>query len=107
MSSVLIVVGLLGLVAAVVGYERLLASAAPGERVERGGAGGLAREPILLWLLVVMLSMSVLLVGVGVAPNGVTLVGSVVVAMLASEVGRWWHNRELRSPDGPPTTPEA
>ncbi len=108
MSTALIALGLLGLVAAVVGYARLLAGAAPGERVERLSAGGLAREPILLWLLVVMLSMSVLLVGLGVSPNGVTLVGSVVVAMLASEVGRWWHNRGLpHRPAEPPSTPEV
>ena len=55
-----------------------------------------------------MLSMSVLLVGLGVSPNGVTLVGSVVVAMLASEVGRWWHNRGLpHGPAEPPSAPEA
>jgi hypothetical protein len=30
-----------------------------------------------------------------VTPNGVTLLGSVVVAALASEVARWWHNRDL------------
>lgn len=108
MSSALIAVGLLGLVAAVVGYGRLLAGAAPGERVELGSAGGLAREPILLFLLGVMLSMSVLLVGIGVSPNGVTLVGSVVVAMLASEVGRWWHNRGIpHRPVEPPSTPES
>jgi hypothetical protein len=106
MSSVLIAVGLLGLIAAVVWYGRLLAKAAPAEEVPLGSAGGLAREPILLWLLGVMLSMSVLLVGLGVSPNGVTLVGSVVVAMLASEVGRWWHNRALREAD-PPSGPPA
>lgn len=106
MSSVLIAVGLLGLVAAVVWYGRLLGKAAPGERVELGDAGGLAREPILLWLLGVMLSMSVLLVGIGVAPNGVTLIGSVVVAMLASEVGRWWHNHAIEQAD-PPSGPQA
>jgi hypothetical protein len=105
MSSLLIAVGLLGLVAAVVWYGRLLAGAAPGERVELGSAGGLTREPILLWLLAVMLSMSVLLVGLGVAPNGLTIIGSVVVAMLASEVGRWWHNRALRE-SGPPSDPQ-
>jgi hypothetical protein len=105
MSSVLIAVGLLGLVAAVVWYGRLLARAAPDEEVPLGDAGGLAREAILLWLLGVMLSMSVLLVGLGVAPNGVTLVGSVVVAMLASEVGRWWHNRSLRQA-GRPSDPQ-
>ena len=106
MSSVLIAAGLLGVVAAVVWYGRLLSDAAPGERVELGSAGGLAREPILLWLLAVMLSMSVLLVGLGISPNGVTLIGSVVVAMLASEVGRWWHNRDL-PPAGPPADPPA
>jgi hypothetical protein len=106
MSSVLIAVGLLGLVAAVVWYGRLLSGASPGAEVPLGSAGGLAREPILLWLLGVMLSMSVLLVGIGVAPNGLTLIGSVVVAMLASEVGRWWHNRALRQTD-PPSDPQG
>jgi len=108
MSSALIALGLLGLVGAVIGYAKLLGNAAAGERVERLSAGGLAREPILLWLLVVMLSMSLLLVGLGVPPNGVTLEGSVVVAMLASEVGRWWHNRGLPHPPAEPTsTPEV
>ena len=103
MSSPLIALGLLGLIAVVVGYARLLATAAPATRVEIGTTGGLGREPVLLCLLGVMLSMSVLLVGLGVSPNGVTLVASVVVAMLVSEVGRWWHNRGLpRTAADPP-----
>ena len=102
MSSVPIALGLLGLLAAVVWYDRLLDAAAPGVHVELGSAGGLTRDQVVLWLLAVMLSMSVLLVGLGFAPNGVTLVGSVALALLVTDVVRRWHNRGLAPPPVPP-----
>ena len=95
MSSLLVAVGLIGVIAGVVVYAWMLGRSAPGRRVEQMSAGGLSREQILVWLLGVMLVLSVSLVGLGVTPNGVTLLGSVVVAALASEVARWWHNRDL------------
>lgn len=105
MSSVLVAVGLLGVVAGVVAYGWMLGRSAPGRRVERGTAGGLSREQILVWLLGVMLLLSIGLVGAGIDPNGVTLLGSIVVAALASEVARWWHNRDV--PPEPVATDEV
>ena len=103
MNIWLLAIGVLGVVGAGVWWVVLLRDCAPGTRVPFLTRGDLPQQSILLWLLVVMLSESVVVNSFDGQRSGVSIIGGVVVAFVLSEIGRWWHNRAVpRVPSEPP-----
>jgi len=103
MNIWLLGVGVLGVVGAGVWWVVVLRDCAPGTRVPFLTRGEIPQQSILLWLLVVMLSESVVVNSFDGQRNGVSIIGGVVVAFVLSELGRWWHNRTVpHVPSEPP-----
>lgn len=84
--------GLLGLVGCLVWYVVILRDSSPGRHVALLTRGDIPVRSIYLWLLVVLLSQSVVFAALS---HGFNVVAGVVAAFVLSEVGRWWHNRSV------------
>jgi uncharacterized membrane protein YbaN (DUF454 family) len=107
MNAVLLGLGVMGVIAAIAWYGWLLNDASPSEHVPFLSAGAVTRESIMLWLLLMLLSLSVVVAALDVTFTGVTLVATIVLTAIASDGVRRWHNRGLPAePDGdsPPPT---
>jgi len=103
MNIWLLVLGLVGILAAGFWYVVLLQQWAPGLRVPFMSKGEMPTTSLYLWLLTVLLSESFAVNAFPGNRGGFSIVGGVAVAVVLSEVGRWWHNRTV--PDTAPEPP--
>ncbi len=103
MNIWLLSLGVLGIAGAGVWYAVLLRDFSPGLRVPFLSKGEIPTRSLYLWLLVVMLSVSVVVNAFDAARDGFGIMGGVAVAFALSEIGRWWHNRT--APDSPAEPP--
>jgi hypothetical protein len=102
MNIWLLSLGVLGVLGAGVWYVVLLHDCSPGVRVAFLSKGGIPQTSVYVWLLVVMLSESIVANAFDGQRNGVSIIGGIVVAFALSEVGRWWHNRSADPAAEPP-----
>lgn len=103
MNAWLVGIGLLGLLATVGWYSWLLEEAAPRRYVEFLTVGDIARQSLMLWLLTTMLCLSVVVTSLDVVFDSISLLLTLVLAALMTEVVRRYHNRGLT----PGPTPEG